>query len=160
MLRKSNYSRKQLLEAIGRAVTAFQDATDEVDEAAATALDLNRTDMRCLSVLVRHGPMSSKHLAEAAGLTPGAMTTAIDRMESRGLVERKRDPDDRRTIYVSITAAALRKAMRVHGPIGREGARMLSKFTNAELAAILRFLEDGRDLQRAHVKRIRRMKPL
>ena len=46
MIRKSNYSKRELLEAIGRNVQAYQDATDEVDEAAARILRLNRTDMR------------------------------------------------------------------------------------------------------------------
>ena len=65
---------------------AFQDATDEVDEAVADRLLLNRTDLRCLSVLSRVGAMSAGALATAAGLTRGAMTTALDRLETAGFV--------------------------------------------------------------------------
>ena len=45
MIRKSNYSRMELLRALGEQVQAFQDATDEVDEAVARILRLNRTDL-------------------------------------------------------------------------------------------------------------------
>jgi DNA-binding MarR family transcriptional regulator len=72
MVRKSNYSKVELLTAVGQRVQAFQDATDELDEAVARRLQLNRTDLRCLSVLSQAGAMSASALADAAGLTRGA----------------------------------------------------------------------------------------
>ena len=82
--------------AIGQRVQAFQDATDEVDEAVARRLRLNRTDLRCLSVLSQAGAMSASALADAAGLTRGAMTTALDRLEAAGYARRVWDQQDRR----------------------------------------------------------------
>ena len=84
MVRKSNYSKGALLAAVGDAVQAFQDATDEVDDAVSRRLGLNRTDLRCLSVLSRSGTVTASALAEASGLTRGAMTTALDRLEQAG----------------------------------------------------------------------------
>ena len=78
---KSDSSRTELLAAIGQRVQAFQDATDEIDEAVARRLRLNRTDLRCLGVLSQAGAMSASALADAAGLTRGAMTTALDRID-------------------------------------------------------------------------------
>src|SRR5437762_12908161 len=95
MIRMSNHIRRELAVAIGRAVMAFQDATDEVDEAAARRLGLNRTDLRCLSVLWQRDGLGASELAEAAGLTRGAMTTVLDRLEASGYARRARSEERR-----------------------------------------------------------------
>ena len=156
MIRKSNYSRKELLESIGRNVQTYQDATDEVDEATARMLQLNRTDMRCLSVLAQAGAMSASELAAATGLTRGAMTTALDRIEAGGYARRVWDQQDRRSVRVVMTDKARKQIEALYGPLAKEGFRLLQKYTTRELAAVLRYLEEGRALQRAHAERIRR----
>src|SRR5262249_61706757 len=83
----SNHNlREQLIAAVMRAVAAFQDAADQVDESAAGRLGLNRTDLRCLGILTRAERMTAGQLAAAARLSAGAATTAGDRL-ARG-----RDP--------------------------------------------------------------------
>ena len=165
MIRKSNYKRQELLAAIGQQVQAFQDATDEVDEAVARRLRLNRTDLRCLSVLSRAGAMegmrgtSASALALAAGLTRGAMTTALDRLEAGGYARRIWNQQDRRTVRVELTDAAKKKIDALYGPLAKEGFQFLQKYTTQELAAVLRYLEDGRRLQREHAERIRTAQP-
>ena len=159
MIRKSNYLKTELLASIGRQVQAFQDATDEVDEAVARCLALNRTDLRCLSVLVRAGGVTASELADATGLTRGAMTTALDRLEAAGYVARARDQKDRRTVRVEMTDTAKREVEVLYGPLAKEGFQLLQKYTGQELAAVLRYLEDGRRLQRAHAQRIRGLEP-
>jgi DNA-binding MarR family transcriptional regulator len=155
MVRKSNYSKTALLAAVGRAVMAFQDATDEVDDAVARQLELNRTDLRCLSVLSRSGPVTPSALADASGLTRGAMTTALDRLEQAGLVQRVWDQVDRRSARVEMTGQANRAVGRLYAPLAEEGAALLQQYTAAELAAVLRYLEDGERLQRAHARKLR-----
>ena len=144
-----------LLEAIGRKVQAFQDATDEVDEAVAGRLRLNRTDLRCLSVLSQAGAASASALADAAGLTRGAMTTALDRLEAAGFVRRVRGQQDRRSVRIEMTARAMREVQMLYGPLAAAGSALLQKYTIQELAAVLKYLEDGQQLQRAHAQRIR-----
>ena len=159
MVRKSNNSKVELIITIGRRVQAFQDATDELDEAVGRRLRLNRTDLRCLSVLSQAGAMSASALAEAAGLTRGAMTTALDRMEKAGCVERIWDQEDRRTVRVEVTAAARKEIELLYGPLAKEGAQLLRGYTTQELTAVSKYLEDGRRLQRAHAQRIRQSDP-
>jgi DNA-binding MarR family transcriptional regulator len=155
MIRRSNDQKVKLIAAIGDRVQAFQDATDEVDEAVAGRLRINRTDLRCLSVLARGGSVSAGALAEAAGLTRGAMTTALDRLEAAGYVRRLRDQVDRRSVRLEMTEAARQEVDVLYGPMAAQGFRLLQTFTAKGLAAILRYLEDGRELQRAHARRIR-----
>lgn len=155
MIRKSNNKKFELIARIGRQVQAFQDATDEVDDAAARRLRLNRTDLRCLSVLSLTGAASAGRLADAAGLTRGAMTTALDRLEQAGYARRVWDQADRRAVRVELTDAARRAVEDIYGPLATAGAALLQPYTAAELGAVLRYLEDGWRLQRTHAQRIR-----
>ena len=154
MIRKSNY-KAELLAALGRRVQAFQDATDEVDQAVAERLDLNRTDLRCLSVLSQRGATSASALAGAMGLTRGAMTTVLDRLEAAGYARRVWDQQDRRAVRVELTPSARTHITSLYGPLAREGSKRLQQYTVAELTAVLKYLEDGRELQRAHAQNIR-----
>lgn len=137
-----------------RAVAAFQDAADQVDEAASRQLGLNRTDLRCLGVLTREGAKTAGQLAVAAGLSPGAATTAVDRLLRGGYVERTRDERDRRVVTVRPTADAHAHASRIWGPIAVESQAWLSRKSPSELAAILDFLQEGVRLQGDHAARV------
>ena len=155
----SNHLRKaDLLAAVGDRVQAFQDATDEVDEAVARRVGLNRTDLRCLSVLARAGAMSASALADAAGLTRGAMTTALDRLEQAGFATRAWNLKDRRAVRIELTESARKEIRTLYGPLANDGAELLQKYTVDELSAVLRYLEDGCQLQRTHAERIRRLR--
>jgi DNA-binding MarR family transcriptional regulator len=137
-------------------VQSAQEATDEVDEAAARVLGVNRTDMRSLSALAR-AAMTPSELARAAGLTRGATTTVLDRLEDAGYVRRVRDLDDRRGIRVELTDKSRREIANIWGPIVKDGERLIAKFSTSELEAICRFLEGSRTLQKAHAERIRKL---
>ncbi len=158
MIRRSNNIRITLIAAIGERVQAFQEATDALDEAVAGRLRLNRTDLRCLSVLARVGSAGAGALAEATGLTPGAMTTALDRVEAAGYVRRTRDQRDRRAVRLELTAAARKEIEKLFRPLAADGSRLLRKYAVRDLQAVLRYLEDGVELQRLHAARIRALR--
>ena len=92
----------ELLDEVRRS----QGATDRFDQAVADALGMNRTDMRCTDVLDREGRVSAGRLAEVTGLTSGAITTVIDRLERAGFARRVPDPGDRRRVLVELTPEA------------------------------------------------------
>ena len=69
-------------------------------EAAAERLGLNVTDLRCLAMAHAEPGMSASRLAELSGLTSGAITGVLDRLERAGLLRREADPDDRRRTLV------------------------------------------------------------
>ena len=68
--------------------------------------NLDRGEWRLLGALRRSGPpyrRSPGYLAEDLGLSSGAMTNRLDRLEAAGLVRRLPDPDDRRGLKVELT---------------------------------------------------------
>ena len=148
--------RADIMARLGREVQSVQEATDELDEAAARLLGLNRTDMRALSALVRDA-LTPSDLARAAGLTRGATTTVLDRLEDGGYVRRVRDLEDRRGVRVELTHKARREIDRIWGPMVREGGRLMAKYSTAELHAICTFIAESRAIQKAHAQRVRKM---
>ncbi len=62
---------------------------------------LHVTDAECIDFLLEMGPSTAGALAKATGLTTGAMTNVIDRLEKAGFVKRSADPNDRRKVIVS-----------------------------------------------------------
>jgi DNA-binding MarR family transcriptional regulator len=147
---------RNLVQSVMRSVAAFQDASDEVDEAAARRLGINRTDLRCLGHLTRGEGITAGQLAEASGLSPGAATTAVDRLIRAGYAERVRDENDRRLVRVRPTSRAVDEVSRIWGPIGRDSQAWLSRKSTRELELILDFLQNGLDFQAKHADRIRK----
>src|SRR5882762_8719381 len=75
------------------------------DNLAAQRLGVNLTDLHCLNVIERRGSVTAGELAADAGLTSGAITGVVDRLERAGYARRERDPDDRRRVGVAVTPA-------------------------------------------------------
>lgn len=125
------------------AVRTNQTATDMFDEALTTFLGINRTDGRCLDIIDRRGRISAGQLAIEAGLTTGAVTAVIDRLESAGYARRIRDQLDRRKIWIELTDEVRQINEHIFGFYGRIWPALMQRFTIEELKAILVFLEMG-----------------
>ncbi|MFE3260899.1 MarR family winged helix-turn-helix transcriptional regulator [Nocardia sp. NPDC059091] len=143
----------ELRARVGRESQALQAAVDDVDQAAATVLGVNRTDLRCLEVLVR-GESTPGALAAELGLTSGSVTTMLDRLAKLGHVTREPEPGDRRKVLVRITPATMARAWEIYGPIAEEGAAEMAGSSATELRTILDFLTRSRELQQRHRERI------
>jgi DNA-binding MarR family transcriptional regulator len=141
---------EELIDEIRRS----QNATDRFDQAVADALGLNRTDLRCLDVLEREGAVTAGRLAEATGLTTGAMTTALDRLERAGYARRVRDTADRRRVLVEVTPQALRDAGRFYGEHAALSERLYQRYTEAQLELLLEFVREGREFNERHAAQI------
>ena len=111
--------------SIGSATQLYQDATDAFDDAACAALRLNRTDLKCLGVIAQRGPVAVGEIGKAAGLTRGAMTTALDLIEQAGYARMLRHPDDRRGVLVELTDKARRAIDAIWGAYVRNAETLL-----------------------------------
>lgn len=157
----SSESVESLRARLGDAVRAHQRAVDALDEAVAARLGVNRTDLRCLDVLIQEGPLVQEggatpgELASRLGLTTGSVTAMLDRLSRLGYLTREPDPSDRRRVRVRATPRAEALAMQLYGPLAEEGAAELAPYDAAELALLVDFHERARRLQERHLERIR-----
>lgn len=147
--------KRRLLTELSTTIAAGQEALDAFDEAAADRLGLNRTDLRCLSILNRAGPLPPSVLAERAGLSRPATTTAIDRLARAGYVRRVHDSIDRRRVFVELTAQARRAGAPIWGPLTEEGLAAAGSYDTDQLRLILHFLGASRELHEKHAARLR-----
>ncbi len=97
---------------------------------------LNATDMECLRMLFLKGVASPSELARHTGLTSGATTAMLDRLERAGLIERQPNPNDRRgTLIVPQASAGERMAAWFESARNAQDA-LMSSYSDSELEII------------------------
>jgi DNA-binding MarR family transcriptional regulator len=152
----SSRNRSEVVEGLIRAWRAARLQTDLLDDAAFQKLGINRTDGRCLDVL-GGGPMTATALAASCGISSNALTTVVDRLAGRGLVQRIRDPADRRRVVISLTPLAEHLSAQLYGPVIEWSLAMFAEYTTAELELVTSFLDRGRQFQAQHIEYIRKL---
>jgi len=155
----SGDERGRLISEVIAAVRADGVARDALDQAAADRLGINLTDHRCLDVLDQRGTSTAGEIAGALGLSTGAVTTLLDRLERVGYVRRLRDSTDRRRVRVELTELAEQLADELYAPMGADGWALLAGYEPGELRLLCNFLRGSRELQERHEARIRAAAP-
>jgi DNA-binding MarR family transcriptional regulator len=148
-------SRDLIIKAFGDAVRAYQTVNDNFDQAVADHVGMNRTDARCIDLIDQAGGMTAGELARAAGLTTGAVTAVIDRLEAAGLARRLPDPNDRRRVRIETTEKLWEVTAPLIGPMVDDSMAILADYSDEELERFTEFLQRAIDLQSRHVERVR-----
>lgn len=110
---------------------------------ASDALSLAPTDLVCMCLLQLNGPATPGWLAEMTGLTTGAVTGMVDRLERAGYVSREPDPKDRRRVIVKPDLARWDRDLQRHAPDRAPASlKFLRDYSPAQLRATRRFVAD------------------
>lgn len=152
-------SREQRVEAIWQLVDslrASQTATDILDEAFCDFLGINRTDGRCLDVVDRRGQITAGELAKEVGLTTGAVTAMVDRLETAGLVQRTRDAQDRRKVLIQLTPDAKQIAAEIYGEMAHATAPFIDAMSDRDLLTLIAFFDASRRVNLELAETVRR----
>jgi DNA-binding MarR family transcriptional regulator len=142
----SRKDRDALLEELTEQFRAYQTATDRLDELGQRIMGINRTDGRCLDILDRAGRITAGRLAAESGLTTGAVTAVVDRLERAGYVRRVPDPTDRRKVLVEVTEKAGKLAGEIYGGIAARGRRLLDGFSDEQIELFIQLMRGAREL--------------
>jgi DNA-binding MarR family transcriptional regulator len=131
--------REDTIQAINEKFREMSTETILFHQAVADILGLHVTDHKCLDFIYRFGAMPAGRLAELTGLTTGAITGIIDRLEEAGYVRRTNDPKDRRRTIVEPTRnKKLEKKIEVlFIPLRDRMHNLLSSYSDSELAFLL-----------------------
>lgn len=125
------------------------------DDATATKLGINRTDLNCLDVIERHGQITAGQLAAEAGLTTGAVTAVVDRLERAGFARRVRDDADRRRVKVETTPKLTERAGPIYAPMMEEWDAMMNRATTEQLQLMVDFMREANQVKPRHIHRLR-----
>ncbi|MDH7804786.1 MULTISPECIES: MarR family winged helix-turn-helix transcriptional regulator [unclassified Rhizobium] len=137
---------EDVIGAIGHTIMRWQDARQDFDEAFGRIHGLSSPECRCLG-LIAFAPQTARAIADETGLTPGSITALLDRLEARGLLSRKPDPNDRRKVMIWPTHRMQVMVDEAYGPIHREGVSLLEGYSPDERAIVLKFVTDALNLQ-------------
>jgi DNA-binding MarR family transcriptional regulator len=125
------------------------------DNLAAELLGVSRGDLDCLNIIERRGGVTAGELAKESGLTTGAVTGVIDRLERAGYARRTSDQADRRKVVIEVTPEFYERAERIWGPMAREWRELISRrFTSEQLDLIADFLQTTTEIGRRHMNRL------
>jgi predicted ArsR family transcriptional regulator len=149
--------RKELEQAVGFEVGRELGARGILfHQAIANIAGVSVTDLKCLDYIDRMGDVTAGDLARQTGLTTGAITAAIDRLEKAGLARRERSELDRRKVFIRLCdSPAMARIAPFYEALGRESAQMISRYSIAQLETIKDFCERCIEIMRRQTEAVR-----
>jgi DNA-binding MarR family transcriptional regulator len=108
-------------------------------QTVADCAGISNSDMDCLDFLIMDGKVTAGRLAEITGLTTGAITGVVDRLEKAGFVRRERDANDRRKVFIAPVPENIAKIAKLYEHMQRAMLKEWEAYSEAELQLLLRF---------------------
>ena len=152
-------SQHDLVARAGHAIRRMNAQSVMTDAAVAARFRLHTTDLECLDLIYLRRDQTAGELAKATGLTSGAVTALIDRLQAAGYVERVADSADRRRVHVRIRPEAIKPIEAVYAPMQQAMVALWSKFSERDLQVIVDFISRSTDLAAACANEISRAAP-
>jgi len=135
-------SRAALLQELQNAMRIASSQGAVFAKAVADRAGISASDMDCIDFVNVEGRMTAGRLAELTGLTTGAITGVVDRLEKAGFVRRERDESDRRKVFIVPVGERMMKVGRDYELVKRAMDRQCEGYTDAELKLLLRYAAD------------------
>ena len=126
-------------------------------QAVGQILGVNVADMKCLDIITLRGSASPTQLATVTGLSTGATTAMIDRLERRRLIVRRANPHDRRGRIVVLTERAKRTLPVLFESLAAAMQELASSYTEDELTLLADFFAKTASVWRTERDRLRIM---
>jgi predicted transcriptional regulator len=139
----------------------FSTAVVVFHEAIGRLLGLSAVERKCIDVLRRLGPVTAGTIGEHTGLTTGAVTGLMDRLEKAGYVRRERDPHDRRKVLVQLVPNERMDAVlaAAFGPFGDDMVKIAARYSGPELRVIADWIAATTEALVANTNRIMNLDP-
>jgi DNA-binding MarR family transcriptional regulator len=147
-------TRQELIAALNQVMRDASGTGVLYSQAVAERLGINATDLECLDHIVTKGPITAGALAEATGLTTGAITGVIDRLERAGFAKREHDAQDRRKVMVRALPAVAKRIMPLFAPMERHAMAALGTLSDDELAKFLEIMARANEAGRLAMKEL------
>ena len=140
---------------LGRTVST---RTVFLHQAIAQQVGLNATDTKCIDLILRGPPegVTAGWLSEHTGLTTGAITHILDRLERRDFVERVRDTEDRRRVFVRVRLERLEPLGPLYEAIGKAYGALAKRYSDQELAVICDYMERAALVSEREIAKLRK----
>lgn len=124
-------------------------------QAIAQSAGLNATDTKCIDLILRcqEEHVTAGWLSQQSGLTTGAITHILDRLEKRRYIRRVRDTQDRRRVFIVANRARLKPLEPKYEAIGHAFMAVLEQFSDEQLELICDYLEKTSEISRRELSK-------
>lgn len=153
-------TRPELLSHLNEALRKVGAQSVLLSDAVSRLVGLNSTDLECLDLLLLSGATTAGQLASHCGLTTGAMTAVIDRLERAGFARRRRDRTDRRRVLVEALPRVVQEIGPLYRPLARSTDSLHEEYDDRQLALIAEYLSRAFGLAAEHVNWLQTQPPL
>lgn len=128
-----------------------------LNAACAETLGLHVTEWECVGLLIDSmpEPLTAGQIAELTGLTTGAVTGVLDRLESKGWISRRRDPDDRRRVIVTLLPGGSTRVVSVLAGMQDDMLALQDEYPEDLLRACAGLLEAASEVLRSYALALR-----
>jgi DNA-binding MarR family transcriptional regulator len=151
------HTQRRLTRAIKVALRDLGGELSRLNQSVGGRLDLKGTDLECLDLITRHGPISPSALARRTGLHPATMTGVLDRLERDGWIVRDRDPADRRGVLIRAQRGRGAEVLRLYlVDSGMDSAldQICARYSGEELDVIAGFLRSTAEAGRTAAEKL------
>jgi DNA-binding MarR family transcriptional regulator len=147
--------RRPGVEGVVRALRRVNFQGSIFGQSVAIRLGLSESDIDALELLIDTGAATAGKLSEVMGMTTGAVTRVIDRLEQAGYVRRTTDPSDRRRVVVEVVPERVATVQSLLESLERASAEEVGRYTPEQLALINDFLSRMAELTQTEAARLR-----
>lgn len=137
--------RQDLVETLVREMPWYVSAAVRFQMAVADQLGMPLTDVHALGALMEFEPIGARRLADLMGMTTGAVTRMVDRLERGGYVLREPDPIDRRRVVLRLVPERVGEIARYYESMDVRWQEQVAGYSDAELRFLVEFLRQGRE---------------
>ena len=150
------FARRSLLQKLSNLGRALSTQTVFLHQAIAQTFGLNATDTKCIDLILTHPgePITAGWLSATTGLTTGAVTHILDRLEKRKLIERVRDARDRRKVFIQVRAESLAPFAPRYEAMGQAFMAVADRYKDEELQVICDYMERNLEVSRAELGKL------
>ncbi|WP_246127775.1 MarR family winged helix-turn-helix transcriptional regulator [Amycolatopsis rhizosphaerae] len=148
-------SRRETEERVLAALPGWVNAISQLNRLIAERMGVTASDLDCLHVLNQQGPATAAELARRVGLTAGAVSRMIDRLDAAGCIKRTSDPLDRRRVLIEPTSDGLSRIAAYYDGLTARAHDDLAVFRKEELDALLQFVERSQRSALGELSRLR-----
>jgi DNA-binding MarR family transcriptional regulator len=148
--------RRRLNRAIKESLRDLGAQLSLLNHSVGARLDLKATDLECLDLITRCGPLSPTALARRAGLHPATMTGILDRLERGGWIHRGRDPADRAVVVQAARGrgAEILRLYLVDSGMNTAMDQICAEYEDDELELLADFLRRTADAGRTAAEKL------
>jgi DNA-binding MarR family transcriptional regulator len=148
-------ARIRLLEELEHAIRRSSGLGAIFSQAVADHAGISSSDLECLDFIILEGRVTAGRLAEATGLTSGAITGVLDRLEKAGYARRERDDEDRRKVWVTPVPDATARLRQLYEKLRRLTLKDWESYSEGDLKLLVGFMNRGYEAMREAIQELK-----